>query len=370
MPGTQKQHRREGEEEEEEQGKKRSEPRTRLTRALAPYSRDRAAVGDAEGSPGLGPGEARRAGELQRPGHFLYSRCADAGIAPALRTIVSHPHGERGAGPAGEGGRRDPPFLLSRALRRSGVPPGLGMLLPLLRRHARLLLPRAGTRPGRSPGGVQVSTAGASRGLRLLGHRAPRRPLSPRPPCRCCPQEAAGYRHTRTRPWRSRAPGGREVAGALAARGSPTPGEEAAGGSGPGGRAGLGKVGQGWREGPDRPLAPFSTLAPLLPTRAVSKRGASPGRWMPLVANRSPTLRAQPGDRGRRPQHLPGVRCPSRWKTPPDRWAVFDPGENLESPITAKVRIPALIYLPLKTAANFQKLIRYLIRNPGSSFSV
>lgn len=65
MPGTQKQHRREGEEEEEE-GKKRSEPRTRLTRALAPYSRDRAAVGDAEGSPGLGAGEARRAGELQR----------------------------------------------------------------------------------------------------------------------------------------------------------------------------------------------------------------------------------------------------------------------------------------------------------------
>ena len=63
MPGTQKQHRREGEEEE---GEKRSEPRTRLTRALAPYYRDRAAVGDAEGSPGLGAAEARRAGELQR----------------------------------------------------------------------------------------------------------------------------------------------------------------------------------------------------------------------------------------------------------------------------------------------------------------
>lgn len=142
-------------------GKKRSEPRTRLTRALAPYSRDRAAVGDAEGRPGLGAGGGRRgparrrtpAGEWRgaspcpphpEPGHFLYSRWADAGIAPALRTIVSHPHGERGAGPAGEGGRRDPPFLLSRPLRRSGVPPGLGMLLPLLRRHTRLLLPRAG----------------------------------------------------------------------------------------------------------------------------------------------------------------------------------------------------------------------------------
>ena len=58
-----------------------------------------------------------------------------------------------------------------------------------------------------------------------------------------------------------------------------------------------GEAGQGSREGPDRPL--FSTLAPLLPTGAVSKRGASPGRWMPLVANRSPTLRAEPGGRGR-----------------------------------------------------------------------
>ena len=96
MPGTQKQHRREGEEEEEE-GKKRSEPRTRLTRALAPYSRDRAAVGDAEGSPGLGAGEARRAGELQR--------ASGGGRLPAHPTR-SPARSRSRAGPAGFPARR------------------------------------------------------------------------------------------------------------------------------------------------------------------------------------------------------------------------------------------------------------------------
>lgn len=64
---------------------------------------------------------------------------------------------------------------------------------------------------------------------------------------------------------------------------------------------------------------------PSPPPGSVRKRRARPGRWMPLVANRSPGLRAEPGGRGRRPQRLPGLCSLHSWKTPPDQAGCLRP---------------------------------------------
>ena len=139
MPGTQKQHRREGEEEEEE-GKKRSEPRTRLTRALAPYSRDRAAVGDAEGSPGLGAGEARCAGELQRasgggrlPAHPTRSPATSSTAAGRTRgqrrhsaPLLATRTGSVGQGQPGRAGAATLPSCSAARSGAQGSRPGWG----------------------------------------------------------------------------------------------------------------------------------------------------------------------------------------------------------------------------------------------------
>jgi hypothetical protein len=61
------------------------------------------------------------------PGHFLYDRWADAGLAPALRTIVQRPA-------PGQLRRTRPGNAPSSGASTlpSGSPPGLGMLLPRL----------------------------------------------------------------------------------------------------------------------------------------------------------------------------------------------------------------------------------------------
>lgn len=65
--------------------------------------------------------------------------------APLLATRT----GSAGQGQSTRAGAATLPSCSSHRLRCSGVPPGLGMLLPgplLLRGHTRLLLPRAGKR--------------------------------------------------------------------------------------------------------------------------------------------------------------------------------------------------------------------------------
>lgn len=209
----------------------------------------RGAQGSGPGRPGAPANSGERvAGGVSLPtppgaGHFLYHRWADAGIAPALRTIVSNPHGERRAGSVHEGGRRDPPFLLQ--------PP-----TPVLRGPARTRDVAAGaaappwahtaaTAPGRqeewrSESKSQRWPRGRLPRLKNTSWSQPRRslclhrrryagPLPPGPPC----AEAASFSsspfpllppggrrrqaHSHTHPVEPRPRGGCEVAGALTA---------------------------------------------------------------------------------------------------------------------------------------------------------
>lgn len=102
---------------------------------------------------------------LPARGHFLYDRWADAGFAPALRTIVRNPHPALRARPAVEGGRRDPPFLLQSPAPTLSGPARLGMLLPRppLFRLQRLLLP-----PGQAEGIAALKLVPLPTGGRLL----------------------------------------------------------------------------------------------------------------------------------------------------------------------------------------------------------
>lgn len=175
-PGTQRQLRQGVKEEEDEEAERSSEPGTRLSRALAPYSPVRLPSVIRRGA-GLGPERPgaqansfeRAAGGVSLPtppgaGHFLYGRGADAGFAPALRTIVRNPHPALGLGPAVEGGRRDPPFLLQPPAPAPGGPTRAGMLPPrppLPRRQRRL------PAPGQAKGNVileRVPAAGREGG--------------------------------------------------------------------------------------------------------------------------------------------------------------------------------------------------------------
>lgn len=153
-----------------------------------------------------------------------------------------------------------------------------------------------------------------TRGLCLLGHRAPRLPLSPRPPFRCCPQEAAGDRHTRTRTRWSRAPGAAAKLPALSRpRGSWAFRERATGGSDPGGRTALGEVGQGSREGWAQPHVPFSALVP-----------ARLGEEAPRSSGKMDASCGQP-----QPGPARGARRP--WATPPAPPGAVQPAQ-LENP--------------------------------------
>lgn len=88
------------------------------------------------------------------------------------------------------------------------------------------------------------------------------------------------------------------------------------------------------------------------PPRWVRKRRAGPGRWMPLVAKRSPAPRAPPGSRGRRPPPLPGLCSPPRGRgsqpqqlgSPfPTRGILLDRGWELWTPLV-KSRVGCLHY--------------------------
>lgn len=185
-PGTLRQHRREVKEEREPEN--RSERRTRLTRALAPYSPDPAAVGDPEGSPGLGAEEARRAGKLQRasgggrlPAHPTRSRATSSTIAgrtrgsrrrfaPLLEARTRRSgQGQRrraGAQERAHRGRRDLPFLLQAPAPALSGPARARMLLPprpLLFRRQRLLPP-----PGQTEGIAALKPIPLPTGGRLL----------------------------------------------------------------------------------------------------------------------------------------------------------------------------------------------------------
>lgn len=332
--------------------KKRSEPRTRLTRALAPYSPDRAAVGDAEGSPGLGAGEARRAGKLQQasgggrlPAHPTRSPSTSSTTAGRTREsrrrsapLLATRTGRAGQGQPGRAGAATLPSCSSRRLRRSGVPPGLGMLLPLLRRHTRLLLPQAGKRnrdpkasPGRRPQGRLPHRKNASwaQPRRSLGLRRRRLagPLPPGPPCAEAasfspdPLSAAAPRRPPATDTLAHAPGGAAPpeAAKLPARSRPAAprhlGSELRAAAA--GAAARGSARRGRARGRGRLGSAFPS-PPSPPPGAVRKRRARPGRWTPLVANHSPALRVEPGGRGQRPQLLPELRSPSSWETPPD----------------------------------------------------
>lgn len=169
---------------------RRSEPRTRLTRALAPYSRDPAAVGDAAGSPGLAAGEARRAGELQRasgrgrlPAHPTRGPATSSTAAGRTRgsrrrsaPLLATRTGRVGQGQPARAGAATLPSCSAARSGAQGSRPGWGCCcrssvgthgcycpgqgrgftipkrVPGGRREGGLCAVR--TRPGRSPGGV------------------------------------------------------------------------------------------------------------------------------------------------------------------------------------------------------------------------
>lgn len=333
--GTQRQHRQEVKEEGEKE--KRSDRGTRLTRALAPYSLDRAAVGDPEGSRGSGP---------KRPGAQANSSERAAGgvslpTPPGAGPLPLRPLGGRGIragashhcskpapgapGKASGGGRAPRPSLPAPAAgpdaqwsRPAWDAAAAAATLPSAKAAAATGAGRRNRSPEASPAADRRAAAApfesvlgaaplefrspepAPRGASASSATGRRGYLSRRPPFRCCPQEAFGDTLTRARIRRSRAPSGRKVAGAPTARGSLCPVSEMRAAAAE--RAARDSARWGRPRCRGRRCRPRASPPP---PRWVRKRRAGPGRWMPPVAQRSPAPRAQPGSRGRCPPRLP-----------------------------------------------------------------
>ncbi|XP_053751298.1 translation initiation factor IF-2-like [Panthera pardus] len=261
-------------------------------------------------------------------GHFLYGRWADAGFAPALRTIVTNPHRALG-GRAGSGGRTPRPSLPApaagsaargsrpgRDAAAADAAPPSAKAAASARADERKRNPRAspccraGGRPLR---GLNASWAQHRRSLDLDSRRREgplppwprgadatsfspsRSPLLPPGGRRCLAHSHAHREEPRPRRPQScrRAHGPR----------LPAPRERTAGGGGGGrtGPAGPGEEGQGSREGRRRGPCPSPSPRLVRKRRLVREDGCL--SRPPAAPPHAPS----PGGRRRRPPRLAGL---------------------------------------------------------------
>lgn len=138
-PATRRRHPQDVKEEEGGEAEKRSEPRTRLTPALAPYSPLRAAVGDPERSRARGrrgparrqtPASPRRGASPCPPHPEPATSSTAAGRTRGARRrsapLLETRSGRSGQGRPRRAGAATLPSCSGRRLRRARVPPGPG----------------------------------------------------------------------------------------------------------------------------------------------------------------------------------------------------------------------------------------------------